>query len=131
MADAVAVFVLALQYLLLVFAVKYFWMALPLGIVVDVFIALAIAAIVYWHKKKSSREVREWRRLIVLSIIIGVLFDALDLLLFHLDIGGGILSFPLNIVICPIFTIICVAGLVRALYIGRRDTAHRAQSSQA
>jgi hypothetical protein len=130
MADTLAIFVLAMQYLLVVLAVKHFWPTLPLAIAVGVFIIVAIAGIVYWHKKKSQ-EVREWRKLIVFSIVVGgILLNLLDVVLLRLDIGGGILSFPLNFAICPIFTIICVAGLVRSLYIGRAQT-NRAQSSQA
>lgn len=132
MADSIAVLVMALQYGLIVSIFDlYFGKALPLWIVVGIFVVLSTVGIALWHKKKSWQTAKQWRKLIFISLILGVGFFASDLVLAYLHgqtnplhVAGGLLGLPLTIAICPGFTMICVAGLVRSLYLNRTSVAH-------
>jgi hypothetical protein len=75
--------------------------------------------------------VKQWGRLAVRSVVLGIGFVGVDILLallngqanpFHYP--GGLLGLPLTFLICPGGTIICLAGLARASYISRRAAGH-------
>jgi hypothetical protein len=75
----------------------------------------------------AAITVRQWRRLAIRSVILGIAFFGADILIallhgqanpFHFP--GGLLGLPLTFLICPVGTIICLAGLVRASYINRK-----------
>lgn len=127
MADLIAILAIGLQYWLIVSIIDfYFGRALSIGIVVAIFAILASVGLAVWHKKKSWQTAKQWRKLILVSLILGVAFFAGDLLLAYLHgqtnpllFPGGLLGVPLTLAICPGFTIICVAGFVRTLYLNR------------
>jgi integral membrane sensor domain MASE1 len=79
----------------------------------------------------NAITVKQWGRLVVRSVVLGIAFFGADLLLallhgqanpFHFP--GGLLGLPLTFLICPGGTIICLVGLVRASYISRRVDGH-------
>ena len=133
MADLIAISTVGLQYCLIISIVDlYFRKILPLSIVVAIFVILISAGLAVWHKKRSWQTAKQWRKPILLSLIVGVAFFGCDLLLAHLNgqsnpllFPGGLLGIPLTLAVCPGFTMICVAGLVRALYLSTRSAAHR------
>ena len=86
----------------------------------------------------NAITVKQWGNLAVRSVILGVAFlgaDALIALLhgqanpFHFP--GGLLGLPLTFLICPVGTIICLAGLARASYIGKRAASHPSTADQS
>ena len=126
MADTLAVLTVGLQYAIIVSMIDFYFETIPLGIAVVIFGVLSGIGIAIWHKMKSWQTVKQWRKRIVISLILGVGFFATDVLLAYLHgqinplhFAGGILALPLTLAICPGFTMICVAGLVRAFYISQ------------
>jgi hypothetical protein len=86
----------------------------------------------------TAITVKRWRRLAVRSVILGIAFFGADLLIallhgqsnpFHFP--GGLLGLPLTFLICPVGTIICLAGLARAYYISRRAASHPSTEQSA
>jgi hypothetical protein len=128
---------MVLQYAVVVSMIDLYSRSLPLGILAGIFVILSSAGIVIWHKKKSWQTVKQWRKLILLSLVLGVGYFAADVFLAYLHgnvnpiySGGGVLGFPLTLAICPGFTMICVAGLVRTLYINRSTSARDIPSQE-
>lgn len=129
MADVVAIVALGLQYWLLVSIIDlHFGRVLPLRIAAAIFVSLAGVALAIWHKKKSWQTAKQWTKLILVSLVLGIAFFASDLLLAYMHdqtnpllFPGGLLGIPLTLAISPGFTMICVAGLVRTFYIGRKE----------
>jgi hypothetical protein len=83
---------------------------------------LIVAAMMFWHSEKAPTSVAGWRKAIVWSIVLGVLFFATDLgvgYLFgesgSLPLAAGPSGIILTVLVCPVFTMICVAGLGRAV----------------
>ncbi len=128
MADLIAILVLGLQYSLIVLIINlYLRTPLPFAVVTIIFLVLASIGIGLWHREKFSQRVKQWERLTVRSVVLGIAFFGADLLLslLHgqanpLHFPGGLLGLPLTLFVCPGGTIICLAGLVRASYINRR-----------
>ena len=128
MADLIAILVLGLQYSLIVLIINlYLRTPLPFAVVTIIFLVLASIGIGLWHREKFSQTVKQWERLTVRSVVLGIAFFGADLLLslLHgqanpLHFPGGLLGLPLTLFVCPGGTIICLAGLVRASYINRR-----------
>jgi hypothetical protein len=86
------------------------------------FLVLAVAGPIYWREKKSSDSVAEWGKFIVGSIVVGTFFFGADLLVGHINrqpnfSATGPFGIFLTLLVCPLFTMICVGGLARALYI--------------
>ncbi|MFZ0214272.1 MAG: hypothetical protein WBD23_13485 [Candidatus Acidiferrales bacterium] len=127
MADAIAVLTLGLQYSLIVFVIDlYSRAALPRATVIGVFIAFAAIAIAIWHEKKVAENAARWGVLALLSIALGLSFFACDWLIAYvngvsnpLHFSGGPLGLTLTFLVCPCSTMVCVAGVARALYIAR------------
>jgi len=123
MADAIALLVLAAQYALAVLALsRYLGTDLPLEAVVAVFVAYAGIGIAVWHKNKQwDAAVSRWAKLSLFSVIAAIACVGVDSLLGYSEgakpvfTGGGLLGFPLTILLCPPFIMISVAGLARAL----------------
>jgi hypothetical protein len=125
MADLVAILALGLQYAVIILITQLsFRGLLSLWLDAAVFLMLATAGIIVWHKEKYSNNPKEWRKLGVSSVILGFLFFAWDVVLAYLrgyanpfHFPGGLLGLPLTLAVCPGLTMICVAGLARALYL--------------
>jgi hypothetical protein len=127
MADLIGTMVLGIQYSLIVFIVNL-WLrtTLPFGAVTVGFLILGSIGMVLWHRKKFSQPVKKWGSLAAGSVGLGIAFFGADFLLAllrgqvnPLHFPGGLLGLPLTFLVCPGGTIICLAGLARALYIGR------------
>jgi hypothetical protein len=91
-----------------------------------IFLLLALISLIYWHAKQDSENIGVWRRLTIGSLILGVAFFVVDLLLGwlfkgldYLPILSGSSGIILTFLVCPVFTMISMGGLVRALYITR------------
>jgi hypothetical protein len=134
MADLIAILALGLQYSLIVFVINL-WVrtTLPFSAVTITFLILASIGIVVWRREKLAQTVKQWGRLAVRSAVLGIAFFGVDFLIGLLNgqanplrFPGGLLGLPLTFLICPGGTIICLAGLVRALYISRRAAGHPA-----
>lgn len=130
MADLIGLVTLGLQYSLLVFVANlWFGSTLPFNGIGIIFAVLAVIGMLLWHREKLLPTVKKWRTLAVRSVILGIAFFVVDLVIALLNgqanplhYPGGLLGLPLTLLICPGGTIICLAGLVRASYISR--TAH-------
>ncbi len=79
----------------------------------------------------TAITVKHWGRLAVRSVVLGIAFFGADLLIalvqgqaFPFHFVGGMLGLPLTFLICPVGTIICLAGLARAYYISKRPSIH-------
>jgi hypothetical protein len=131
MGDIIGITIIGLQYFFSILAVKrYFGMELPREAMIGLFLAYAGIGVAVWHRKKEWQSaVATWAKLTLGSIIAGIVFVGVDSLLGYSEgakpmfTGGGILGFPLTIIICPPFTMISVAGLVRALYLSRVEAS--------
>jgi hypothetical protein len=132
MADLIALVTLGLQYALLVFAANL-WLGstLPFSGIGVTFAVLAVIGMLLWHRKELSPTVKKWGTLAVRSVVLGIAFFVVDLLIALLSgqanplhFPGGLLGLPLTLLICPGGTIICVAGLVRASYTNRKAGGH-------
>jgi hypothetical protein len=93
---------------------------------------LASIGIAVWHRETLSQSAREWGRLAVRSVVLGLAFFGGDFLIalfnghanpFHFP--GGLLGLPLTFLICPGATMICLAGLARASYRTREKPGTR------
>jgi hypothetical protein len=92
------------------------------------YILLAGLALYFWHKEPGPNvptEPNEWAGMIGASIVMGGLSFGIDMLvglmnhpkLSPIEAGthaGSPFGFPLTLMICPGFTMIAVAGLLRA-----------------
>jgi hypothetical protein len=91
------------------------------------FLILTSIGLVLWHVKKVPQTVKQWWGLAARSVVLGIAFFGVDLLIALLNgqanplhFPGGLLALPLTLLVCPGGTIICLAGLARAFYISRR-----------
>ena len=124
MADSIAVVTLALQDLLVViFVNSWHGTALLLSIAAISFLILAGIGLLHWHRKEFSQTVRRWVTLAVRSVVLGIAFFGADFLiaLAHgvanpFRYPGGLLGLPLTFLICPVGTIISLAGVAEAFY---------------
>jgi uncharacterized membrane protein (Fun14 family) len=132
MADLIAILALGLQYSLIVFVINL-WLrtTLPFSAVVITFLILASIGVVLWRREKLAQTAKQWGRLAVRSVVLGIAFFGVDFLIGLLNgqtnplrFPGGLLGLPLTFLICPGGTIMCVAGLLRALYITGRAADH-------
>jgi hypothetical protein len=129
MDDLIGAAVIGVQYWLgILVASRYLGTELPREAVIGIFLAYAGIGIAIWQKKKEwQRAVATWAKLSLASVIAGIVLIGVDSLLGYSEgakpvfIGGGLLGFPLTVLVCPPFTMICVAGLVRALYVSRME----------
>jgi len=127
MANLIAILTLAILYILIMMVVISFTHSnLGLAAMLAIFIVLAMIGIIVWNLKESSEKTEEWKKLTRASVILGIAFFAGDELLAFLHgqinplrFAGGLLGLPLTLAVCPGFTLICVAGLVRAHFLTR------------
>ena len=99
---------------------------LDAGILLLTFILLVAVALVSWHTKDASYTVDEWKASAIWSIAIGGIFYGCDLFLCRMEgrsgwfpLVGGPMGTIATLLVCPVFTMISVGGLVRALYASR------------
>lgn len=119
MKDFIAVSALAIESAIVTLVVRYMGLAVPFGVAVAVFVVLALIGFAVWHKKTPE----QWRELALGSVILGVGFFAIDVILAHLvgktttfRFPGGLLGLPLTFAIwgCAMLSL---AGLARAHYL--------------
>lgn len=124
MADAIAILILAAQYVLVILGVDLFFRSAPGGVVIGIFIAIAAIAVAVWHVRKDKTPA-EWGILALNSVVLGILFFGGDWLVAYLNGysnpfrfpgGGGPLGLTATVLVCPCATMVCVAGSARALY---------------
>lgn len=127
MADAAALLALAGQYSLVFLIISvYFRPGFRLEIAVLLFAVLAVIAVVIWHslKKKTAGA---WGMFALYSVVFGILFFGADWFETFIQrqpsplYMSGLLGLPLTILVCPVGTMVCVAGVVRALYLRRTE----------
>lgn len=128
MADLIAILAIAAQYYVVILIVNwYLGSVLTFGTVLGGFLALATLGLASWHQKRFSQTVKQWRKLTLSSVILGIAFFGSDLFWAYLHghanpflDNGGLLGLPLTFLVCPGATMICLAGIVRAFLISRR-----------
>ncbi len=127
-ADAFGILALSISCIAFVFLIYAFLFPyLPLlYAAVGVFLLLAIMGLITWHRWNYSESVAGWVRLIAGSVFVGGLFFGSDLLWGFvnrrpniLPLDFGLLGIWLTILVCPVFTMICVGGLVRTIYLNK------------
>ncbi|MGH9743059.1 MAG: hypothetical protein ACRD51_12000 [Candidatus Acidiferrum sp.] len=131
MADSIAILALGLQYSLILLIINMFFrVPLSFAAATIAFLALAVIGLALWHRKSPPQTVKQWANFAAGSVVLGIAFFGVDLLLAYLnghtnplDFPGGLLGLPLTILVCPVATIICLAGLVRAFYISQTAAA--------
>jgi hypothetical protein len=139
MGDIIGIAIIGLQYFFSILAVKqYLGVELPLEAEIGILLAYAGVGVAVWHRKKEWQSaVATWAKLTLGSLIMGIGFVGVDSLLGYSEgakpvfTGGGLLGFPLTVLICPPFTMICVAGLVRAFYLRRAEATQARKESPA
>jgi hypothetical protein len=99
------------------------------------YIVLAALAVYLWHKEPPVEHLSgpgEWAAAILGSVLLGGVSFGIDMLigLFNypkltpIDAGtkaGSPFGFPLTLMFCPGFTMVAIAGLVRALLLQERS----------
>lgn len=80
MEDLIAVSTLAIECVIVMLVLHYMGLAVPFGVVAAVFVVLAFIGLGVWDKKTAE----EWRNLAVRSVILGIGFLGIDVLLAHL-----------------------------------------------
>jgi hypothetical protein len=92
---------------------------------------LATGAMYVWHSTKLAEtisEPSEWAATILLSFVLGAVSFGIDMIigsinnpgLSAIEAGtkaGSPFGFPLTLLLCPGFTVISVAGLIRSLFL--------------
>jgi hypothetical protein len=122
MEDLIAILALAIECTVSILVAHSVGVRLPFGIMVAVFVILAFIGLGVWDKK----DVRGWRKLAVTSVILGIGFFGVDVLLAHLH-GQTIFQFPGGLLEPPLTlatwgsAMVSVAGLARALYFNRNE----------
>jgi hypothetical protein len=134
--DGVGIVTIGLQlYLLVRWLVPNDGSQVILGVLA--FIVLAAFALYLWHKEPPVKNLsgpNEWARAIVVSVVMGGVSFGIDMLigLFNnpklspIEAGthaGSPFGFPLTVMLCPGFTMLAIAGLLRALLL-RIRAAH-------
>lgn len=126
-ADAIAVLALAVQCALLCMTLNVcLGRMLPCGVALVVFIPFAAVVVTILHVIQPLRTAAVWGQWSVLSLVLGVAFFGVDWFVAVLNgepnplhYPGTVLGLPLTILICPIGTMVCVAGFARACYFKR------------
>jgi len=129
-ADALAVLALALQCALLAaVAAGFFPGWLALGVAIVVFALLAPVALAIFHAKEERVSLAQWGWLALLSPLAGAGSFGVDWLIAvsngqpnPLHFGGSLAGLPLTILICPVGTMVFIAGFVRGLWMKRSET---------
>jgi len=124
MSNVIATIALTIQYAIVILIIDlYSGKVPPLWITLAIFLVLVGVGFVVWDNERFSNR---WMKLARSSVILGVAFLGWDALLGYFNgqpnpfrFRGGLLSIPLTLAVCPGFTMICVAGLLRALYRSR------------
>lgn len=130
MANIIGIIALAFQYGIIVLVVELFSGKLhSLWIILAVFLALVGVGLVVWDNENFSDT---WIKHARSSVILGIAFLGCDALLGYFFYGhvnpfsfrGGLLSIPLTLAVCPGFTMICMAGLLRDRYVSKMSGPH-------
>lgn len=93
------------------------------------YLVLATVALYFWHKEPPAKHITEpseWAAAIVASVLMGAVSFGIDMIvglisnpkLSPVEAGtkaGSPFGFPLTVMLCPGFTMIAIAGLLRAL----------------
>jgi ABC-type transporter Mla maintaining outer membrane lipid asymmetry permease subunit MlaE len=125
--DGVGILTIGVQLYLLVSWLVPHGSRTILGIIA--YIVIAGVALYLWHKEppvKKLSEPSEWARAIVASFVMGGVSFSIDMIvgLMHnsslppIEAGtraGSLFGFPLTVMLCPGFTMVAIAGLLRAL----------------
>lgn len=127
MEDLIGVLALAIECAFSILVAHSMGLELRSGIVVAVliFVVLAFVGLGVWDKK----TVEGWRKLAITSVILGIGFFGIDVLLAHLhgqttsQFPGGLLGFPVTLATWGC-AMVSVAGFARAFYL-RRDERRR------
>jgi hypothetical protein len=105
---------------------------LPIGVLA--FVVLASCALYLWHSEKITRKINdlgEWAAAVGASVFLGALSFGCDMLVGIINYPGlspfraatkvgSPFGFGLTVLLCPGFTMVAVAGFIRALVL-RRD----------
>jgi uncharacterized membrane protein YkvI len=89
---------------------------------------LAVVALIVWHGKKWPKETREVLKAVFGSFLLGGAFFAIDLTLGHFlhpdlpliqaaEHSGGPFGFGLTVLVCPVMTVVVLAGYFRAIFL--------------
>ena len=136
MDDLIGITVIAVQFAFALGVSRYFGVELPREAMIGIFLAYAGIGIAIWHKKRDWDAVATWTKLCLASVIAAVVLVSVDSLLGYSEgakpvfTGGGLLGFPVTVLICPPFIMISVAGLVRAVYRSRSSQTLNSSSSE-
>lgn len=93
------------------------------------FIVLAPLALYLWHKEPPAKHLStpsEWAMAIVVSVVVAAVSFGIDVVVGLIDNpklspieagtrAGSPFGFPLTVMLCPGFTMLAIAGLLRAL----------------
>ena len=130
MANLIAITALAVQYVIIILIVDLYSGKLPqVWITVVVFLVLLGVSWAVWDNERFANK---WMKFARSSVVLGVGFLGCDALLAYFNNGhanpfsfrGGLLSIPLTLAVCPGFTMICLAGLLRARYLDKVSAPH-------
>lgn len=132
-ADAIGLLILGLQYFsIIALADACFGAGLPRDTMTGLFAAFAILAIVVWRSKKNADNAAEWGKFALISIFLGLGFFGVDWMIAYFNgeprpsfAVGTPLGLILTVAVCPCATMVCVAGLIRAVYTNRARGAGR------
>jgi hypothetical protein len=108
---------------------------LPIGVLA--FLVLASCALYMWHSEKITQEIYdpgEWAAAVGASVFLGALSFGCDMLVGIINYPGlspfiaatkvgSPFGFVLTVLLCPGFTMLAVAGFIRALVL-RCDSDH-------
>lgn len=121
MEDLIGASMLAIECVIVMLVLHYTGLAVPFAIAAAVFVLLAFIGLGVWDEKTA----KEWRKLAIRSVILGIVFFGSDILLAHLNGQktfqslGGLFGLPVTFATWG-YAMVSVAGLTRALY---RDSA--------
>jgi thiol:disulfide interchange protein len=129
MPDALGLVVLALEMFLTVRLARDHEILSWIWILV--YVVLAIVGIYAWHDKKAPQTPAGWLLFAVGTVILGAVFFASDIGAGHSEHPnlplvhaakqvGSPLGFGPTLIVSPGLTIISIAGVVRAYYLGKR-----------
>jgi len=125
--DAIGILIIGIE---LYWAVRWLVPAdSPLTLYIFSFVVLAGVALYVWHKDppiEHLSEPSEWAMAVVASILLAGVSFGIDMTiglvnnpkLSPIEAGtkaGSPFGFPLTVMLCPGFTVLAIAGLVRAL----------------
>lgn len=136
MEDIIGVVTLAAECALASSIAFFFAEPVSVWLLLLFFLVVTVTAILYWHTERAPQTVRAWRNYTLWSVVVGILFFLVDLAVGQvvgagaepLPVGGGPFGIVLTLLVCPFFTMICLAGLIRAAFMKRTNSGHsRAQ----